>query len=325
MLLKELDLDISMLNQELAWYSILLEPIKLQRAYRNPTRLDNHPSCKLFISSNGDLLLKDYSNNETYNCVLAYSKIHHISYRQALSELYFNVSRTTPIQTIKIEKVKPTDIGISIVEKPFTEQDENYWSNLGLTKDDLVVDSFSVKSVESCTFTFTDKESSKSSSKTLYPSDLAFAYVGNYNGLKLYFPERNKAVGRFKNTLKDFEVFFKIRSTTNLIITKSHKDFLILNKMIKESGLDWSVTHVQSESSIPIREELNYEGNIVLLLDNDNAGIQASERFKSKYPHAILEYIPVEKGKDISDFITNYSYKEAYKFISSLLIKHYVI
>lgn len=325
MLVKELDLNLSMLDQEQAWYSILLEPIFLRRTYRNPTRPDNIPGCKFFVGSDGVLFLKDFSTDETYTCVSAYSKIHHVSYSQALKELYHNVCRTTPIQSIKLTKIKTLSVGINIVEKEFSNEDIEYWGRLGLTINDLIVDQFSVKSLESYSFSYIDKEGSKPNTKRFYPSDLAFAYCGQYTGFKLYFPQRNKMSGKFRNSLKDNEVFYKVRNANNLIITKSHKDFLILNKMIKESGLAWSVTHVQSESTIPIRDEFNYDGNVVTLLDNDKAGIIASEKFKESYPHAIIEYIPVDKAKDLSDFITNYSYREAYKFINSLLIKHYVI
>lgn len=323
MLLKELELDLSMLDQELAWYSIMLEPIALRKMYRNPTRPDNTPGCKFFLNPDGHLFLKDFSTDETFSCVSAYSKIHHIPYNRALKELYHNVCRTTPIQTIKLDRLKPSNVGIDIVEREFTKEEIAYWSRLGLSVEDLVVDQFSVKALESYTFTYSSEE--KKGSRKCYPSDMAFAYCGDYSGVKLYFPERNKHSGRFRNSLKDNEVFFKVRSLDNIIVTKSHKDFLILNKMIKESGLPWSVTHVQSENTIPLRDEFNFNGNVVTLLDNDAAGIKASEKFKEKYPYALIEYIPKEKGKDLSDYITNYSYKEAYKFINSLLIKHYVI
>lgn len=312
-----------MLDQELAWYSIMLEPIALRKLYRNPTRPDNTPGCKFFLNPDGHLFLKDFSTDETFSCVSAYSKIHHIPYNRALKELYHNVCRTTPIHTIKIDRLKPSNVGISIVERDFTQNEIEYWAKLGLSKEDLTVGQFSVKAVESYTFTYSSED--RQGSRKYYPSDMAFAYCGEYEGLKLYFPERNKHSGKFRNSLKDYEVFYKIRSSDNLIITKSHKDFLILNKMIKESGLPWSVTHVQSENTIPIRDDFNYNGNVITLLDNDVAGVKASEKFKEKYPHALIEYIPKEKGKDLSDFITNNSYKEAYKFISSLLIKHYVI
>ena len=63
-----------------------------------------------------------------------------------------------------------------------------------------------------------------------------------------------------------------------------------------------------------LKQKFNH---IIVLYDNDLAGIQGLKRIKKEYPEIIVTFIPRKYGaKDISDFRKKYGKSETEKLIS---------
>ena len=86
-----------------------------------------------------------------------------------------------------------------------------------------------------------------------------------------------------------------------LIITSSLKDLMAFNKLkIKDAEC---IAPDSENSMIPTNFMVNairHYKNIFVLFDNDEAGIKAAEKYKSKYG---FEYVVLELEKDLSDSI----------------------
>ena len=334
MTLKDIELmktcNVTLLDQEDIWTLILGEVVNLNNSYRNPTRTDNSPGCR-FVVKDGVLFLKDFSTGEALNCVKAYSKIYGIAkYIDAYKELYVRKLKCKSVVRPKIDlsqnstPVGTSSIQILIEERPFNKFDEMYWAKAGLSLSDLKSERFRVVRVDSYTFVFENNSVNKS--KTIYLSDsensidTCYAYLYETGRAKLYFPFRSKGSSRFKSNLNENMVYEEIRNPKEWIITKSHKDFLLIRKMVLELKLDVSVTHVQNEGSFPKRKEW-LDCDFLVLFDNDEAGIKASQSFQSYYKKSAIEFIPNEKAKDLSELVANTSYEEAKAFLESIYQK----
>jgi hypothetical protein len=93
-----------------------------------------------------------------------------------------------------------------------------------------------------------------------------------------------------------------------LIITSSLKDIM----SIKSLKLEIDVIAPDSENTMiksDVMEELqNKYKKIVVLFDNDEAGIKAMHTYKEKYPFIEITVLPM--SKDVSDSIKDFGAKE---------------
>jgi hypothetical protein len=273
------------LNNILCWEFLMHESVTFGKLYKNPFRVDKKPGCKFFRSGNV-ILFHDHSRGKTYNVITACSIIYNLSYREA-SELLLN-----QIQSGVVMKVKPAETqvtcGIEVVSKKYTKEFINYWENLGVTVSNLERLETRVLQVESYKIT-------SGVTKTYYLADLVFAYQGQ-KGYKLYFPEREKP--RFKSSLDKEDVWEVINNPKKWIITKSHKDMLVIESLLEDT--DFSFSHVQNEGSFPKRDYWEDAWELYILMDNDKAGHIAAERMKDYYLNANIIFL---SAKDASDLV----------------------
>jgi hypothetical protein len=106
----------------------------------------------------------------------------------------------------------------------------------------------------------------------------------------------------------------------NLIITSSLKDLMSI-KSLKLSGLN--IVAADSEntmiSSVDIESWQNEYENIIVIFDNDDAGIEAMKTYKEKYNFIKVALLPL--SKDISDSIKDYGAKEVRNRLVPILNK----
>ncbi len=100
-----------------------------------------------------------------------------------------------------------------------------------------------------------------------------------------------------------------------LVITKSLKDVMVLYEFgipaIAPNSENLFVTDAQYKK---LKSKFK---NILVLYDNDLAGIQGLKRIKNKYPEIKVSFIPRKYGvKDISDFRKKYGLTETQKLIT---------
>jgi hypothetical protein len=105
----------------------------------------------------------------------------------------------------------------------------------------------------------------------------------------------------------------------NLVITSSLKDVM----SIKSLKLNIDVIAPDSENTMlkqDIMEELQSKyKKIVVLFDNDDAGIKAMQSYKEKYPFIEITVLPM--SKDVSDSIKDHGAKEVRNRLVPILDK----
>jgi hypothetical protein len=106
----------------------------------------------------------------------------------------------------------------------------------------------------------------------------------------------------------------------NLLITSSLKDVMSI-KSLKLTGLN--VIAADSENTMICSSEIecweNEYENIIVMFDNDNAGIDAMQKYKEKYPFIKVALLPL--SKDISDSIKDHGAKKVREHLVPILNK----
>jgi hypothetical protein len=106
----------------------------------------------------------------------------------------------------------------------------------------------------------------------------------------------------------------------HLIITSSLKDVMSL-KSLKLSHLN--IVAAASENSMLPSSDIecwyNEYENIIVMFDNDKAGIDAMEKYREKYSFIKTALLPL--SKDISDSIRDYGAKKVRDYIVPILNK----
>lgn len=300
--------EILSLTDEYSIFKAFYRPdILLNKAYSSPFRQDDNPSFVLFEPSrsirNNRVLYKDHSTGEVGDCFDFIKKMYNVNYNDALNIIYKRFYNNEIIQKPTSIEKKDIDTKNTIIPEIDSWGNGNYyfWNTFNITKETLSL--YNVYPIK--------KAYIKNIYMVHYKDDFPvycymFYDIGKYSkrGFKLYFPHNQKG----KKFLRDYtynvtEGFKQLSSnkTKDLcIITKSLKDVMILHQL----GIN-SVS-VPSESSFINILDYNFIRSkfkkLILLFDNDNAGIQNSNKLCIKYNIEKIEIPREYKIKDISDF-----------------------
>lgn len=293
-----------------AWQSFLNYPIRIGETFTNPLRSDNNPRCFLRPYSNS-FLLTDFSHPEfnSFTIFHAFMRKYSLDYRTAVQMIYKNQYFDQPLNTqvfqIKTGYIKPiSTLGrAEIIIEPFlyngkpsfTQKDKEYWTKRGVSANDLrdknqpcfSVHHFYVNGVR------------------IYPKTYpcyAFVFPESHN-IKLYCPNSYRKFPASNTTTTDVWRWLTFPDTNICIITKSYKDGLLIHKM--DLGVD--VYAFQNEGVIDQEtiDHINETYDMVLIIyDNDQAGIKASRLLKEKISvNCKLLFYPMELGKDTDDMV----------------------
>ena len=260
----------------------------------NVLRGDKHTGSCCIVRMGQDLILMDFADSD-YNglsCISYYRKLHPDKpWYQVTQDILSISSIASP--TLSKVKTKPKEIMCPIVRN-WEPRDRVYWSKRKVSK----------KTLENRVFPISGY---KTDSLEYITSELAYAYKYE-NKYKLYFPERKEY--RFLGNLSVDDLWHTHKGNT-LLVTKSHKDFLILETFSQNS-----VTHVQSENSLPsvskIYEwEVTYD-KILIWFDPDPAGIKNAYKLKTliQFKEAQVINPDLKDCKDPDEYICKYG-KEA--------------
>jgi len=213
------------------------------------------------------------------------------------------LGNNTPIKH-KIEKKKKR---IRISFRKYTKNDYDFWAQFGITKNTLKL--YRVYPIDKAWLNYTIIKEHKS-------NDTIFAYLIN-NNVKIYHPN-NKTRFLGNVTLNDISGWDQLPNNgENIIITKSHKDVMVLYEMnisaISPQGEGMSLSKDMIDEL-----ELRFN-NIYILYDNDDPGIKASDNAKDIYPNLKQIYIPKEVCKDVSELSFIKGLKKAKEIIINLL------
>ena len=182
--------------------------------------------------------------------------------------------------------------------RSWSTQDQYFWTQFNIGS--KLLEAYNVKPLESYCMTKDDKNLCI---KGLY----LYGYFKEDGTLyKIYQPKTlDKKFIKVSNYVQGYE---QLHNNTHLVITSSLKDVM----SIKSLKLEIDVIAPDSENTMlkqDVMEELQNKYNkIVVLFDNDDAGIKAMQTYKEKYPFIETTVLPM--SKDVSDSIKDFGAKE---------------
>ena len=285
-------------------------PCKKGKLYKSPLRADNTETCAFFVDKKGELIFKDFRGDFYGNFINVVMEKFGCSFYKALriiaNDFGYIKEKNLPINKKLIEYTnavldKTSTALIQVEIQDFSESDLKWWGAYGISKKTL-----NKFHVFCCRTVFLN-----GSIFTFYSKDCPS--YGYFNGNKddhelwrIYYPKKKKYRFISNWSSKMIQGLKQIpKSGDLLVITKSLKDVMTFY----ECG--FSAIAPNSES-IFITEERYKElksrfKRIILIYDNDLAGIASMNKIRKKFPDIEYTFIPRRfKCKDISDFAKKY-------------------
>ena len=274
--------------------------VSMRGKFASPLREDKIPTCNFFRHrSSGEIYLKDHSGHFAGNCFDTVMFIYTVTYGKALEIIASDfgliegdVDRK-PMAIVHRERVKSK---IEFVSRPWMKCDADFWEPYGIKAPLLAY--YKVSPIKHL---FLDGNIHYSH----YATNPAYHYDFGKGDDKVYFPKKKSF--RFLCNTATLQGYDQLPKTGKiLIITKSHKDIMVLY------NLGYPAVAPQSES-MPITPEDYKElsarfDTIYSWYDFDMTGIRTANKMKKEYG---IEPIFLTNGrfksrdfgaKDVSDW-----------------------
>lgn len=294
-------------------------PIK-KGLFKNPLRKDRKVTCSFYRNKSGELVFHDFATGQHLTFIGVVMEKYNINYGQALKCIAkdFNLISSDKNYTAVIKDSPkfvsngPAKIGVEI--KDFTKEELNWWKSYGITPDLL-----KKYHVYSCKNIFLNDNLFTTGNR------LTFGYYGGkINGHELwriYYSQKKEYRFLTNWPSKKIQGFEQLPDKGKLlVITKSMKDVMCLASLgITAIAPNSENIFISNNVLEDLKRRFKY---IIVLYDNDSAGISNMKKIKRKYPDLIYFWIPRKyEAKDISDFYKKYGRYDTFKFIESNLIK----
>lgn len=302
--------------------------------YRNLMRSDGKGTC-YFNWYNGHYYLVDRARgiNANFDCFSLVKYIKACDFKNALIHINNDMNlglagknlssvpgrkRARIKDTSSISKYYKRKVNYKIKCREFDDNDHQYWSRFGINLSTL--NFYEVKAVS--TYKSDSIESFKFVLKYQHdPLDPCYCY--QFKGkkalrVKLYRPLSTSS--KWKSNVNSNDIFGinKIADTEDLLfIVSGAKDMMVMKEMGYCSIASQSETQIIKESVIDALKTRFKK--IIVLLDNDNAGINSSKAYKTKYK---LDYIVLPKignEKDVAEFAETYGLESTKIIIKNLI------
>jgi len=284
--------------------------------YTNPFRLDKTPGC-WFTMRGGVLMFCDYGSRFFGDCIAICSYRLGVSLPQALTYLNIEYNLGLGYDTDincdvapVINEIEPYDLDTLVQTRTIKYQrysdfsDNDYFFQYHITKKTL-----NKYNVYPCKTVWVE---TKYGIEVYNHSEHQPIYVYDFgsNNYKVYRPFANKK-SKWRSNCKELQGFKGV--TDELVIrTSSLKDVMVL----EECGFLADAPHSETALAMP-------RSNMILLYDNDNAGITNAEIHSEYYscPYVILPtlYDGDKKLKDPSDIAKVFGLQYLTSIINNLL------
>lgn len=284
------------------------------KRYRNPFREDKTPGC-WFSMRNGVLMFNDYGSRYFGDCIAICSYRLGVSLPQALSYLNIEYNLGLGYDTDIISEAAPIINTIETYESIVQSRTIRYQRYSDFSNDDYFFKYHITKStlekynVYPCQTVWVE---TKHGIETYRYSSAQPLYIYDFgdNKYKMYRPNSNKKT-KWRSNCNELQGFTDY--TEDLVIrTSSLKDVMVL----EECGYTADAPH--SETAITINRP-----NMVLLYDNDNAGITNAVDHSRIYncPYIILPEIKYNDKllKDPSDIAKVFGLEYLSELLDNLL------
>lgn len=275
--------------------------------YSSPFSKDKNPSFR-FQWYNGNLLYKCFSTNQAGNCIELVAYIEKCSNQEAIQKIAnrLNIKNERRVFDTPNFAKKETKIEV-IVHKYYPMSFYTYWMKFGVTKE--ILDLYDIKPA-----------------KEVWLNDFIASQYKDSSPVIRY-----RVNGRYK-IYRPFEILYKWLSNTKqydifgLTQLPKEGELLIISKAMKDIACwkslgYWSIATCSEVVLIPkdVMEDLKKRfKKIIVILDNDEAGITTMNKYISTYSLACY-HVPLSTGyKDIAEVRENTSEQYLKKLIHNL-------
>ena len=292
------DFILDKVSEETIFCYYMQIPAITKKLYKSVVRKDHKVTCGFFRKSR--LYLKDFANGDCYDCFGLVSRLYGCNYYKALeivaNDFGLTNNKNSLQQIPQVERFKESKRCIIQIEKQeFPEWQLKWWSQYGITKE--ILDEFRVYS---CKSVFLNGELN-SQSTTKCPIYGYYMGKDDVELWRIYYPTRTS--GRFisNTSAKLIQGYQQLTEKGKLlVITKSMKDIMVLYSFGIPAVAPNSEHLFMSDEQLEMFK-CRFD-KIVVLYDNDYAGICNMNKIKKKHPELIYSWIPRSYGaKDISD------------------------
>jgi len=272
--------------------------VKIKSVFNSDERT---PSMCIYAKNN-DYLFKDFSSGKGGDGITFVKELYQIKYHQACHKIieeyndYVLQNKASySVEGFKQQsKYKVTDYG----KRMWSTQDQYFWTQFNIgTK---LLSEYNVVPLSYYKMT---KDDNELTIKGLY----LYGYFKKDGTLyKIYQPKTlDKKFIKVETYIQGIE---QVTPHEYLVITSSLKDVM----SIKSLKINVDVIAPDSENTMIKKEMIenfikSYK-KVVLLFDNDNAGITSMEKYKTLYPALSISVLPM--SKDVSDSIKDFGPKE---------------
>lgn len=286
------------------------QDIKIKSLF-NPT--ERTPSMCIYCTKAGEYKYKDFSTGKGGSAIDLVKDLNQLSFHKAcqlIVEQYndFVLHNNGGYDIEKFQKASKYKV-TSYNARQWSTQDQYFWTQFNIGS--KLLEAYNVKPLESYCMT---KDDNELCIKGLY----LYGYFKEDGTLyKIYQPKTLDK--KFIKVTDYIQGMHQCSGERNLLITSSLKDIM----SIKSLKLNIDVIAPDSENTMlkhDLMEELDQKyKSIILLFDNDNAGIESMNKYKERYPFVKLAVLPM--SKDVSDSIKDYGAKEVLKRLVPILDK----
>jgi hypothetical protein len=279
----------------------------------SPYRNDGSPTCSVWRASGNDRLY--YMDWAVFDKPLdIYELYMHVygvaSFTEASDGIWTmmteeNPSRTAQQRISEIRSKSSNETKVTATPRPWTEADTRWWSSFGITMPTLI--QFDVQPVQSA---FLGQD-------LIYnyiPKVVKPGYLYTFKGaIKVYFPHRG--YNRFyHDNGKTVQGFDQLPADGEfVVVTKSMKDVMLLHELGVPAVAPMSESILLDQDSVAsLKKRFK---NVVVLMDNDHAGIVALRKYKVQGLRILM--LSRNWAKDISDFYLKYGVNKTSRLINA--------
>lgn len=304
---------------------------ELNKPFCSEVQKDRKPSCRIILS-NGRLAYQDFRETGTIDCFTYVMQKYSLSYLEVLDLINrdFNLN-LMPITTKKFvhstlekemllygdnylnTKRSEKEIKVQLINWNGGIHKRYWYDQYGLEVKDLK--RFNVYPISS--FWVMSKEG-----ESHFVSDpLCFGYyfgkINNLEKWKIYQPYSKNLKWLSNTNIDTLQGYQQLKGKSEvLIITKSLKDVMVLNKL-KIDAVAPNAESCMIDDFIMLTF-INYYKKIVVLFDDDKTGNLGSSKLCEKYGLSRI-FLPKDTEKDVSDYVAKYGYDSLNNLIKNLI------
>lgn len=276
---------------------------------KSPFTKEKNPSFVMYVK-NGSYIFKDFSSGKSGSAVDMVMTLFKESYPKSVRrilDVYNSHTLDKPfnISTFKEKKVYSLQESI---KRQWNVKDRDYWTRYNIGSS--ILSKFNVCPIAGYSLIKEDKQVNIS-------GDYMYAYMKEDGSIyKIYQPFSNLKFLKISNYVQGSE---QVENKPYLIYTKALKDIM----SIYSFGFNLDLKAPDSENTLlpkhVIENDLRSYKRVMVLFDNDEAGINSASKYKDKYG---IKPIFLSYGeKDVSDHINKFGAEKVYYWLAALIRK----